>query len=298
MLRRRGKLTVPLVLVASVVVAGGSLAGCGTSVGATAQKFQHYVALGDSYAAGPLIPDLEPKLVGCARSTHNYSSDLARAMGIPTFVDMTCSGAVTDDMTEPQKVPLGTNPPQFSGLTPDTDLVTVTIGGNDIGFTSIIMTCAERSALEPLGNPCQQHYTSTGPDRLAAAVNAAAPKVATVLTGIRQHAPHSKIVVVGYLRILPATGGCWPRVPIAAGDVVYLGQIEQDLNGMLATAAKNAGATFVNAGALTGHDSCAAKAQQWVAAVIPNSPGIPIHPTEAGMSEVANLIAAALKPTT
>lgn len=280
-----------LAVVASVILTTGLLVDTPANAATT---FQRYVALGDSYASGPLIPNQSLDPVGCARSDHDYPADFARAHGIPTFVDVSCGGATTVDMTASQSVPLGSNPPQFNALTSTTDLVTVTIGGNDIGFTSILETCATESLTDPLGNPCQRHYTAGGTDQLAALIAATAPKVAAVLTGIRQRAPHATVVVVGYLRILPPTVGCWPVVPIAVGDVPYLGGVESQLNAMLGTQAKAAGDLFVNAGVPTGHDVCQPESQKWVEGIVPTSPSFPVHPNAAGMTAVASMLTSAL----
>ncbi|HEX5118561.1 MAG TPA: SGNH/GDSL hydrolase family protein [Pseudonocardiaceae bacterium] len=261
---------------------------------ANAATFQHYVALGDSYASGPLIPDQSLDPVGCARSNHNYPGDLARQLGVP-LTDVSCGGAETADMTASQSVPLGSNPPQFDALTPDTDLVTVTISGNDIGFTSILETCAEDSLTNPLGHPCRNHFISGGTDQLAARIDAAAPKVAQVLAGIRQRAPEATVVVVGYLRILPPSVGCWPVVPVSVGDVPYLDGVEHDLNAMLDAQAAAAHDIFVNPGNTTGHDVCQPESRKWVEGIVPTAPAFPVHPNAAGMTEVANLVTAAVR---
>jgi lysophospholipase L1-like esterase len=270
----------------------------GVAVGSTqavaAPAYHHYVALGDSYASGPFIPNQSLSPVGCVRSDHNYAGDVARALAIPTFVDVSCGGATSDDMTQTQSVPLGSNAPQFNALTADTDLVTVTIGGNDIGFTSILETCAEQSLHNPFGNPCQKHYTAGGTDQLAAAINADAPKIAAVLSGIRSRAPQAKVVLVGYLRILPPSGGCWPVVPLAYGDVPYLDGVEHQLNAMLGAQAAAAGDTFVNPGNTTGHDVCQSESVKWVEGLVPTTAAFPFHPNAAGMTQVATLLRAAL----
>ncbi|HKN96015.1 MAG TPA: SGNH/GDSL hydrolase family protein [Pseudonocardiaceae bacterium] len=263
------------------------------TVPAGAATFHRYVALGDSYASGPLIPNQSLHPVGCARSDHDYPADLARTLGVP-LVDVSCGGAVTADMTQSQSVPLGSNPPQFDALTPDTDLVTVTISGNDIGFASILETCAAESLTNPLGHPCENHYTASGTDELAARISAVAPRVAQVLAGIRQRAPHATVVVVGYLRILPPAVGCWPVVPVSAGDVPYLDGVEHKLNAMLGTEAAAAGDEFVNPGNTTGHDVCQPESRKWVEGIVPTSPAFPVHPNAAGMIEVASLVEAAL----
>jgi lysophospholipase L1-like esterase len=197
---------------------------------------------------------------------------------------------VTADMTTAQ----GDDPPQFNALTHDTSLVTVTIGGNDIGFVSIITTCAELSVSDPTGNPCQQHYTAGGTDQLAASINALAPKIAAVLSGIRARARHATVVLVGYLRILPPTIGCWPVVPIAAGDVPYLTSVENELNAMLGAQAAAAGDLFVNSGLATGHDACQLPGTKWVEGLVPTSPAAPVHPNAVGMAAVATMVEHAL----
>ncbi len=258
------------------------------SSGATIGKSpKHYVALGDSYTAGPVIPVQRIDPIGCERSTNNYPALLARTLRIRDYTDVSCSGAKTVNMTDPQTVPLlGVNPPQFNALRADTDLVTLTISGNDIGFTEIIFTCARLSATDPFGNPCQRG--AAGGDFYAQRIADAAPKVARVLDGIRVRSPHATVLLVGYLRILPPAVGCYPVFPIARGDVPYLDGLEQQLNTMLADQALQHGAAFVDsyAGSL-GHDACKLPGVKWVEGTVPTSPAAPVHPNAIGMQEVA-----------
>ncbi|MGH3777623.1 MAG: SGNH/GDSL hydrolase family protein [Pseudonocardiaceae bacterium] len=255
----------------------------------TADSSPHYVALGDSYAAGPLIPVQRFEQIGCLRSTRNYPARLADALGIRDFTDVSCSGARTDNMTAPQPVRLGTNSPQFDALTPDTDLVTVTIGGNDIGFTDIFVTCSRISSLDPLGNPCERQATTGGTDLYAQRIAAAAPKVAGVLEGIRQRSPRATVLLVGYLRILPPEVGCYPIFPIARGDVPYVDGLEQQLTAMLADQASNHGAVFVDSYARSlGHDACQLPLVKWVEGTVPTSPAAPVHPNAIGMQAVGD----------
>ena len=100
-----------------------------------------YVALGDSYSAGPLIPTTD-LAGGCARSDHNYPTLVADSVNARTFVDVTCSGADTRDLTGVQR-PFGDSrvPPQLRSVTPDTTLVTLGIGGNDFDlFSTLVRT--------------------------------------------------------------------------------------------------------------------------------------------------------------
>jgi lysophospholipase L1-like esterase len=257
-----------------------------------------FVALGDSYAAGDLIP-ISPAgaPAGCLRSTRNYAADAAAALGLTArFIDAACTGATTADTTRPESVPFGANPAQFSFLAANDSVVTLTIGGDDIGFPSILKTCATLSLFNPFGDPCQRHYTAGGTDQLVAAINATAPKVAAVLRGIHARAPDARVLLVGYPDILPAAGdGCWPLVPFAFGDVPYLRGIEIDVNQMLAAAAAANGATFVDTYTPTiGHDACQAFNVKDVEGLIPTSPAYPFHPNQRGQQVMADQVLAAL----
>ncbi|MGH3781032.1 MAG: SGNH/GDSL hydrolase family protein [Pseudonocardiaceae bacterium] len=278
----------PTVLAAAATVLA-LVAFPGSSSAAIGKTPKRYVALGDSYAAGPVIPVQRVDPIGCERSTNNYPALLARTLHIRDYTDVSCSGAKTVNMTAPQTVPLGVNPPQFDALRPDTDLVTLTISGNDIGFTEILFTCARLSATDPFGNPCQREATAGGGDFYAQRISEAAPQVARVLAGIRARSPHATVLLVGYLRILPPAVGCFPVFPVAHGDVPYLDGLEQQLNTMLADQAFSHGAAFVDSyrGSL-GHDACKLPVVKWVEGTVPTSPAAPVHPNTIGMQEVAD----------
>jgi lysophospholipase L1-like esterase len=254
-----------------------------------------YVALGDSYAAGPGIPTVMHS--ACERSDHNYPSLVTDVLPFSSFRDATCSGATTDDMTGSQQTnPYTFVPPQFDALGPDAGLVSVTIGGNDIGFGSVAVTCAELGLLNPFGAPCRDHFTEGGTDALAAGIAATAPKVAAVLQGIHQRSPHAKVLVVGYLDILPVIGmGCTLSAPVAAGDLPYLRGVEEQLNSMLTLQANLNDATFVDTYSPSiGHDVCQPPGVRWVEGILPASPAAPLHPNVLGMQAAAAAVLSAL----
>jgi lysophospholipase L1-like esterase len=287
-----------VVLAAAAAVA--ALLGCATTGAAeTASASKRYVALGDSYASGPGIPEQRTDPIGCQRSTHNYPALLAQTLGIRDYTDVSCGGARTDDMTAPQPVRLGPNPPQFDALRPDTDLVTLTIGGNDINIGGLWVTCAHLGPTDPSGDPCKRQATAGGTDRYAQQINAAAPKVARVLEGIRQRSQHATVLLVGYLRILPSATGCYPAVPIARGDVHYVDGVEQQLTAMLADQASNHGAVFVDSYAgSAGHDACQQPGVRWVEGTAATSAAAPDHPNAIGMQQVADLAVDAVRTAT
>ena len=270
-----------------------ALAG-GAATAADAATGGRYVALGDSYTSGPLIPTQSGGL--CLRSSDNYASLTAAKLG-DSLTDASCSGSTTVEMTQPQ-TDLGVtiNPPELNSVTGDTNLVTLGIGGNDIGFIDIIETCAEESLTNPFGDPCTDHYTSGGTDQLQTTIEETGPKVGAVLQEIHQLAPHATVYVVGYPDILPESNdGCWPLVPIAYGDVAYLRQTEKELNQMLADEAAVNGSTYVDTYTPTiGHDVCQAVGTKWIEGLVPTSPAAPFHPNALGEAAMAKALEAAI----
>lgn len=290
-IRNFGLVAASLLVVAAVTVPAGAEPGPPES-GAP----RSYVALGDSYTSGPGIPNQTADSGGCGRSDHNYPHLVAAAQGIVAFTDVSCGSATTDHMAGQQPLPGGlTNGPQLDALHARVDLVTLGIGGNDIGFGEIILTCATHSVLLPITAPCRGHYMRHG-DELAGRIAATAPKVAAVLAAIRERAPAARVLVVGYPVILPASGpGCWPVMPVAVGDVAWLRDVQGRLNGMLAEQAAAAGATFVDTyTSSVGHDVCRLPGQKWVEGVLPTAPASPVHPNAAGMANTARQVLQAL----
>jgi lysophospholipase L1-like esterase len=250
-----------------------------------------YVALGDSYAAGPLIPlQIEP--YGCLKSDHNYAHLAAPKLDVPELRDPSCSGAETEDMTQEQGVSPGPNPPQFDALDTDTQVVTLQIGGNDIGFSGIADDCL--SATSPSGTHCKDQYVVDGRDEVSERIAATAPKVAAVIQGIHERSPQARVLVVNYPALFPETGnGCWPQMPVAEGDVPWLREKEQELNRMLADQAAAGGAQVIDWYlASIGHDACQPPLIRWVEPAVPASPAAPVHPNLFGMLGAADLVVA------
>ncbi|WP_086818782.1 SGNH/GDSL hydrolase family protein [Allokutzneria sp. NRRL B-24872] len=273
--------------------------GAGTTTAvAKPARFERYVSLGDSFVSGPYIPQPRPESRGCLRTTGNYPTVLAAALKVREHADASCIGAFTHHMTTAQDEPSWDidNPPQLDRLTPDTDLVTITTGGIDIGFMQLAIDCALASFSDPLGTPCKKKHTVDGVEQIGKRIEAAAPKVDAVLAELKRRAPKAKVVFVGYPRLVPAAVGCFPTVPIAFGDVEYLDGLQQKLNKALAAQAAANGIPFVDAyRASEGRDACQAPEVRWMEGVIPSSPTAPAHPNAAGMTAVAKLVHAVLR---
>ena len=102
----------------------------------TVEPGDEYVAMGHSFASGPMIPGVAD--ASCLRSNNNYANFVARRLKL-ALTDVTCGAATTDNITS---TPQGAHPPQVEALTPDTKLVTITIGSNDVGYTVANMACS------------------------------------------------------------------------------------------------------------------------------------------------------------
>ncbi|HEX2577907.1 MAG TPA: SGNH/GDSL hydrolase family protein [Aquihabitans sp.] len=251
-----------------------------------------YVALGDSYVSGPLILNQTGTPYGCLRSDRNYPSRVRPTIRVTKFRDVSCSGAQTDDMFAPQSVTPGpANPPQLDALDRQTKVVTLGIGGNDIGFTDIVVNCATSL---PLSAGCKGDYVHDGRDELSEAIAATAPKVDRVLAAIKARAPRATTFLVGYPTVLPETGtGCYPLVPVLGSDVVYLRAKVKELNAMLQARAAAAGVTYVDiATPSIGHDFCQLPGKKWVEGLVPTADAAPVHPNAAGMAGWAPTVSA------
>ncbi|MES9536167.1 MULTISPECIES: SGNH/GDSL hydrolase family protein [unclassified Actinomadura] len=271
----------------ALVLAGAALGG--TAVPASAAAVE-YVALGDSMASGPLIPDITGP-IGCGRSTHNYAHELASKIGA-SLRDVTCSGAKTTHMTQSQStsvggVDTGTVPPQFDALTASTALVTLTIGGNDVGLVGIAQDCA---TLDPTATPCKGKFE----DEVAQRTSDLGPKLSAVLDGIRARSPQARIVVTGY-GLYIKRNGCWPVQPVLPTDANFLQGSVNAMNDVIRQQTTAHGGTYIDlVTPSAGHDACQSASARWVEGYVPVHSAAPLHPNAQGEAAYAAVIGAAL----
>ncbi|MER5179996.1 SGNH/GDSL hydrolase family protein [Streptomyces sp. NPDC002896] len=266
-----------------------------------------YVALGDSYTAGPRIPDQTGKPAGCDRSDRNYPALVADELGLAAadFRDVSCSGATISDLSTSQSTDDGVNPAQLSALSADTRLVTIGIGGNDIGFASLVRECVTAGAIYhamgsgkylPEDAPCSRRYVSQGTDEVQERITTAGERLSGALSEVRNRAPKAQVYVVGYPAILPSEEtDCGREMGLAPGDVTFLHAREQQLNAMLRKRAEAAGARYVDTYTPSeGRDACSAEDTRWVEPLIPRSPAASVHPNERGERGMADAVLRAL----
>lgn len=243
-----------------------------------------YVALGDSYSAAsgvlPPDPSAPPE---CARSLRNYPHVIAAATGAQLH-DVTCGAAETSHFFESQYPGVA---PQLDALASDTQLVTMTIGGNDSNvFIETVLDCGA-AGLSTLGqgSPCKDRYGSSFEETIE---NTTYPSLVRALGAVRAKAPHARVAILGYPWIMPASGGCFDKMPVAEGDVPYVRGIQATLNDAVRRAAAATGATYVNMNVVSeGHDACEPIGVRWIEPVLQGTNPVIVHPNALGEAEMA-----------
>jgi lysophospholipase L1-like esterase len=259
-----GRIAPATLVVAALVLASA----CGGSdphqeVGKAAE----YVALGDSYTAGPGIEPIADD--SCHRSQLNYPSLVDKALAIKKFADRSCAGARIANLTEPQSfrdprtgLPVRMNEPQLNALGAGTKLVTIGMGLNDRAIsTGLLLICTTPGSPEP--NDTCKGYLKQPESAVDAQINAAAAELGNALQLIAKKAPHARIVVVGYPRVVPDEGSCGApgqadsRLPVPEAQVTRMREALKVVNEQWSAVAKQAGALYVDMyTASEGHDIC------------------------------------------
>jgi lysophospholipase L1-like esterase len=270
-------------LTAAIACAILVLAIAATSAAAGGSPLR-YTALGDSYSAASGVLPLDPAApLQCLRSTRNYPHVIADQTGAQ-LTDATCGGADTTDFFSPQYEGV---PPQLDAVSLDTQLVTMTIGGNDSGvFINAIVACGT-AGLSTLGqgSPCKDRYGSSFEDTIR---NSTYPSLVNALRAVRANAPRAKVGILGYPWIMPPTEGCFTKMPVARGDVPYVRGIQATLNDAVRRAAAATGVTYVNMNTVSnGHDACQPIGVRWVEPVLQGTNPVVVHPNALGEAQMA-----------
>lgn len=246
----------------------------------------NYVAIGDSYTAGPGIPPTEEgSPAKCARSMNNYPHLVAAALKLK-LTDVSCSGAATKDETGEQFP--GETPPQDNALSAATEVVTIGMGGNDNGlFSDLLNGCTNADAIEqrPGKAPCKEEFQSFVTETFAADKG---PQE-EALAHIKELAPNAKVFVVGYPDITPKKGTCFSSFPWKEGDLKWFRSGVQKVgNSSIKAGAKAHGALFVDTFKKSeGHDACQPLGVRWVEPIIGSATGVPVHPNATGEEQDA-----------
>jgi lysophospholipase L1-like esterase len=242
---------------AGLVVAVGPLGATAADAAATV----NYVALGDSYSSGLGAGDYISSSGSCDRSTSAYPEQWAGANSPASFDSVACSGATTADVLSSQ----------VSALSASTTLVSITIGGNDAGFSSVMETCVLSSTSSCLNAiaAAEAFMTTQLPGRLD-----------TTLETIRADAPNAKVVVLDYPELydLSRSGTC---IGLSTSDRTALNHGADVLDGAIQTAALANNDTFADVRSqFAGHEIC--DSGSWLHSVDIFAISSSYHPTAAG----------------
>ena len=233
-----------------------------------------YVALGSSFAAGSGIP---VQTGVCGRSESNYPNLVAADLELK-LVDVSCAGATTANVLD---TPQGDTPPQINAVTADTKLVTVTAGGNDIGYSVAAISCGTETV-------CTLDSAKLETDLAAAKTS-----LTSVLTQVKQKAPGATVVLVTYPRVVPE--GVCPALSFAPEEAAVVRTMGERLEQLFVEVGADTGVVVVDPYAAEGdHTVCAEDpANRWtdgVAATV----GFPYHPNATGHVAMAKLVSEAL----
>lgn len=249
---------------------------------------KRYVALGSSMAAGPGIrPRAAGAPFGSGRSARNYPHLVAQRCGLE-LVDVTFSGATTAHvLAERQRGA----PPQITALDGSEGLVTITIGGNDVGYIPLLVAASLPRPvkwLPLLGARITELLDSDARNR---ALDAVFQSLCAVGHAVRERAPRARVVFVDYLTVLPPAGA--PAAPLSQADADLGRHVAATLERLTADAATETGCEVIRAGAAS-RDHHAWSADPWTTRPGVPLPGraAPLHPNAAGMRAVADLVAA------
>ena len=221
-----------------------------------------YVALGDSYSSGVGTRSYISDGTSCQRSTYAYPYLIASQRAF-TLSFQACSGAKIPDVTSKQ---LGT-------LSSGTAYVTLSVGGNDAGFSSVITECAQpgwMSNCDGAINTAQSYINNTLPGALS-----------TLYGTIRSKAPNAKVVIVGYPRIFNGED-CNAATWFSPTEESRLNQTADLLNSKLSAAASAKGFGFANpTSRFVGHAVC--DSVEWLNG-LSNPVSESYHPNRTGQS--------------
>lgn len=287
-----------------------------------------YVALGDSYASGyGLQPETGYPQPSCWQSSNNYPHQIASQFGF-ALEDRSCTGAASPNISQDrQPLPDGSSAPlQVEALSESTDIVTVTIGGNDAGFFNIASACLALDEQGPVAGEdgafqspnCREVYERPEGNILTQRIEY------NVRDGLRRNfaeiakaAPNADVYVVGYPSVMPdaahvPANGCFhpvvglegyapDSVPFTNEDIEFIAEIVRDLNRTVKEEATAAGFTFVDTEASSVmHSVCAPRHESYIAGITvtkldpPTAQQGALHPNLPGHNYLANAAAEAI----
>lgn len=226
----------PRVLISAAAALTLTAAAIAATSGAAQAATGGYAALGDSYSSGNGAGSYISDSGSCERSNNSYAELWAKAHSPSSFSFTACSGATTTSVKSDQ----------LGGLNSSTSLVSITVGGNDVGFSSVMTTCVtgSDSSCQSAVNTAESKMDSTLPGALD-----------SVYTAIRDKAPNAHVVVLDYPHLYDTSVS--PCVGLSDAKHKALNAGADKLDETISTAAKAHGFTFSDVrDEFNGHELC------------------------------------------
>jgi lysophospholipase L1-like esterase len=255
-------------------------------------SYTQMVALGSSFAAGPGVEPLADRKA--ARSARNYAHLVAEVLGAD-LVDATVSGATTKTILEqPQRLGLRKFAPQIESLHPNADLVTVTAGGNDLGYIggmlgrAILNVLSRRRLIGPITSRVRtaRPLVDVPPERSEAATAG----LVSIVEAVRRTAPEARCILVDYLPVITEHTVPGDGVPFDTVEIAHFRRVADVLAGVYREAGDRSGAEVLHS-AEYDITHGAGSDDPWVFGLRPfRELGSSFHPTPAGMRAVADLL--------
>lgn len=244
-----------------------------------------YVALGSSFASGPLLGPPKPgSPARCARTAPNYPTLLAERL-LLRLVDVSCGGATTLHVLGPWNE----LPAQIESVTADTRLVTLSIGGNDLGYVAGLIAASCRAGAPYRPGPCAPKTAPTEQDFAKLESN-----MREIVRQVATRAPDARLVLVQNVMLVAPTPCA--AVTIDPADAAASRAIGLRMAAITAKVARETG-TMLLPSDVTSRQHTACSTEPWSNGMSPGydgSKGAPWHPTAAGMKAVADALAAEL----
>jgi lysophospholipase L1-like esterase len=304
-----------MAFLACLSLAGGAAGRIATvsAKGVPTALLPSYVALGDSYSSGegnaPFYANSDTASDQCHRSPEAYPALLSAKLTSLNFVFAACSGATTGNVWESGDAPetVATDPEelQINHLTSGTKVVTISIGGNDLGFSNVIKAC-----IEWIGCANAAKYDATVRN-IGENITLLEQVLIRTYEKIQAAAPNAQIWVLGYPYAIPPKpteaqeiGTCATSSGLVDFSLGYLAPFEVRLDGAIAAAAATADSAtgakvhFVNPNvanenySFLGHDIC--ESTSWFFGLINKKPTLySFHPTAQGQTALVESLFAA-----
>lgn len=289
-MRRRlpAALAVTLLATATLVVGPAAPAAAAPEGLSTVRPYTGgaYVAMGDSRASGTHRTPTLGYYLGCLRSADSYPEILRARLAPRTFTDVSCAGATSANLwSTPQPTRIYTRQPQIQRVPAGAQLLTISIGGNDMQWGPILAKCL----IDRAGADRRCRSDATLAARVTSRIAVMQRETSAALAAVRAKQPQAQIVMVGLGGFI-GQRGCYPTVPLPDGDAAWMRGVFARANTVLRAVAESVDGSFIDVQNLSeGKDACN-RSGAWYEGQTNEKGTLKWHFNHQGSTEIARLI--------